>query len=123
MNKKVSFFDGLYNVIVSIAIYILMIGIAFVLVSISYFSHENERITYDDSIICIDSSIDSVSGYQDDNNVYIYLELKEEQTKEQILAYGYAYMDYYKKNVYLECVNKYTYIFVTVCLDGTSSIV
>ena len=123
MNNKVSFFDCLYNVVVTVALYILMIGIAFVLVSVSYFAHENERITYDDSIICIDSSIDTVSGYQDENNIYIYLELKEEQTKEQILTYGYAYMDYYKKNVYLECVNKYTYIFVTVCLDGTSFIV
>ena len=121
--NKISFFDRVFNIVIIITMYILMTGLSFILVSLTYYSHENERIIYDDSIICVDKNVKEFNAYQDEQNIYIYVEFEKKQSDTEILTYGYTYMNYYKKNVYLECLNEYTFVFVTVCVDGTSSIV
>ena len=48
--KKISFFNVIFDIVIILALLILMVGISFVMVSVTNYDHKNESIIYDQSI-------------------------------------------------------------------------
>ena len=122
--KKISFFNIVFDIVIVIALLVLMIGVSFVMVSATNYNHKNETISYDQSIPIFDEGeVFNFNAYFNDDNLYINTQFKEKKKDIELLNYAYTYMGYFNKNVIMECVNVDSYVFVNVCLDGTSFIV
>lgn len=122
--KKISFFNIVFDIVIVIALLVLMIGVSFVMVSVTNYNHKNETISYDQSIPIFDEGeVFNFNAYFNGDNLYINTQFKEKKKDIELLNYAYTYMGYFNKNVILECVNLDSYVFVNVCLDGTSFIV
>ena len=122
--KKISFFNVIFDIVIILALLILMVGISFVMVSVTNYDHKNESIIYDQSIpVFEENNVFNFNAYFKNENLYINTCFKEKKKDIELLNYGYTYMGYFNKNVIMECVNLDSYVFVNVCLDGTSFIV
>ena len=94
------------------------------MVSVTNYDHNNETISYDATIPIFDEDdVYNFNAYFYDENLYINTCFKEKKKDIELLNYAYTYMGYFNKNVIMECVNVDSYVFVNVCLDGTSFIV
>ena len=122
--KKISFFNIVFDIVIILAALILMIGISFIMVSVTHYNHNNEKISYDATIpIFNEEDVYNFNAYFNEENLYINTYFKEKKKDIELLNYAYTYMGYFNKNVIMECVNLDSYVFVNVCLDGTSFIV
>ena len=122
--KKISFFNIVFDIVIILAALILMIGISFIMVSVTHYNHNNEKISYNATIpIFNEEDVYNFNAYFDEENLYINTYFKEKKKDIELLNYAYTYMGYFNKNVIMECVNLDSYVFVYVCLDGTSFIV
>ena len=122
--KKISFFNVIFDIVIILAALILMIGISFIMVSVTHYNHNNEKISYDATIpIFNEEDVYNFNAYFNEENLYINTYFKEKKKDIELLNYAYTYMGYFNKNVIMECVNLDSYVFVNVCLDGTSFIV
>ena len=122
--KKISFFNIVFNFVIVVALIILMIGVSFIMVSVTNYDHINETISYDTTIPIFDEdNVYNFNAYFYDENLYINTYFKEKKKDIELLNYAYTYMGYFNKNVIMECVNVDSYVFVNVCLDGSSFIV
>lgn len=122
--KKISFFNIVFDIVIILAALILMIGISFIMVSVTHYNHNNEKISYDATIpIFNEEDVYNFNAYFDEENLYINTYFKEKKKDIELLNYAYTYMGYFNKNVIMECVNLDSYVFVNVCLDGSSFIV
>lgn len=122
MKKHISFFDIVYSLVIAIAFYILMLGVSFILVSTIQYSHNNEAINYIENKDDIIIDAKELNLYIKDDDLYVIVEFKEEKAVETLLSFAYQYRDVYTKNVYLECKNVDTYVYICVNLDGRSTI-
>ena len=93
------------------------------MVSFTNYNHRNEEILYDSTISAIDEDFYNFNAYFDDENLYINAQFKTKKKDIELLNYAYTYMGYYNKNVIMECLNVESYVFINVCLDGSSFIV
>ena len=94
------------------------------MVSVTNYDHNNETISYDATIPIFDEDdVYNFNAYFYDENLYINTYFKEKKKDIELLNYAYTYMGYFNKNVIMECVNVDSYVFVNVCLDGSSFIV
>ena len=122
--KKISFFNVIFDIVIILALLILMVGISFVMVSVTNYDHKNESIIYDQSIpVFEENNVFNFNAYFKNENLYINTCFKEKKKDIELLNYAYTFMVYFNKNVIMECVNLDSYVFVNVCLDGTSFIV
>ena len=122
--KKISFFNIVFDIVIILAALILMIGISFIMVSVTHYNHNNEKISYNATIpIFNEEDVYNFNAYFDEENLYINTYFKEKKKDIELLNYAYTYMGYFNKNVIMECVNLDSYVFVNVCLDGSSFIV
>lgn len=122
--KKISFFNIVFDIVIILAALILMIGISFIMVSVTHYNHNNEKISYDATIpIFNEEDVYNFNAYFNEENLYINTYFKEKKKDIELLNYAYTYMGYFNKNVIMECVNLDSYVFVNVCLDGSSFIV
>ena len=122
--KKISFFNIVFDIVIILAALILMIGISFIMVSVTHYNHNNEKISYDATIpIFNEEDVCNFNAYFNEENLYINTYFKEKKKDIELLNYAYTYMGYFNKNVIMECVNLDSYVFVNVCLDGSSFIV
>ena len=121
--KKISFFNIVFNFVIVVALIILMIGVSFIMVSVTNYDHINETISYDTTIPIFDEdNVYNFNAYFYDENLYINTYFKEKKKDIELLNYAYTYMGYFNKNVIMECVNVDSYVFVNICLDGSSFI-
>ena len=122
--KKISFFNIVFDIVIILAALILMIGISFIMVSVTHYNHNNEKISYDATIpIFNEEDVYNFNAYFDEENLYINTYFKEKKKDIELLNYAYTYMGYFNKNVIMECVNLDSYVFINVCLDGSSFII
>ena len=122
MKKHISFFDIVYSLVIALAFYILMLGVSFILVSTIQYSHNNEAINYIENKNDIIVDAKELNLYIKDDDLYVIVEFKEKKAVETLLSFAYQYRDIYTKNVYLECKNVDTYVYICVNLDGRSTI-
>ena len=122
--KKISFFNIVFDIVIILAALILMIGISFIMVSVTHYNHNNEKISYDATIpIFNEEDVYNFNAYFDEENLYINTYFKEKKKDIELLNYAYTYMGYFNKNVIMECENLDSYVFINVCLDGSSFII
>lgn len=122
--KKISFFNIVFDIVIILAALILMIGISFIMVSVTHYNHNNEKISYDATIpIFNEEDVYNFNAYFNEENLYINTYFKEKKKDIELLNYAYTYMGYFNKNVIMECVNLDSYVFINVCLDGSSFII
>ena len=122
--KKISFFNIVFDIVIILAALILMIGISFIMVSVTHYNHNNEKISYNATIpIFNEEDVYNFNAYFDEENLYINTYFKEKKKDIELLNYAYTYMGYFNKNVIMECVNLDSYVFINVCLDGSSFII
>ena len=122
--KKISFFNIVFDIVIILAALILMIGISFIMVSVTHYNHNNEKISYNATIpIFNEEDVYNFNAYFNEENLYINTYFKEKKKDIELLNYAYTYMGYFNKNVIMECVNLDSYVFINVCLDGSSFII
>lgn len=123
MRKRISFFNVIY--IVTISISALMLVIFFVATIISYFSlnHKNEDIYYDTNIeIYNPNDIKKFNAYYNDTDLFILISLYVEKSDSYLLDYAYYYHQKYQCPIYLEIDNVINIKYVTITRDSIAAI-
>lgn len=123
MRKRISFFNVIY--IVTISISSLLFVIFLVTAIISYFSlnHRNEVIYYDTNIeIYNPNDIKRFNAYYNDTDLFILISVYTEKKDSYLLNYAYYYHQKYQCPIYLEVDNVNNIKYVTITIDSVAAI-
>ena len=116
--KNISFFNVIKTTVITFFIIGSLFVSSFLLVSFVYFNHKNEPITYQELEIYRQEEIEKFSSYIKNNEVFILITLKNNQTKEFLIDYANYYYRTLQNSIYLEAINGDTTNYVTINLEG-----
>lgn len=116
--KNISFFNVIKTTVITFFIIGSLFVSSFLLVSFVYFNHKNEPIIYQELEIYRQEEIEKFSSYIKNNEVFILITLKNNQTKEFLIDYANYYYRTLQNSIYLEAINGYTTNYVTINLEG-----
>lgn len=116
--KNISFFNVIKTTVITFFIIGSLFVSSFLLVSFVYFNHKNEPIIYQELEIYRQEEIEKFSSYIKNNEVFILITLKNNQTKEFLIDYANYYYRTLQNSIYLEAINGDTTNYVTINLEG-----
>lgn len=123
MKKRISFFNVVSSIFISIGLFITMVLISFCLVSVTYFNKSNSEISYlSDIEIYQPSKIKNFNIHKNDYAYVIYINTIKKETNTFLMEYGLHYYDLFKTTIYLEGLNYDTSFYVTIDTNRTISI-
>lgn len=117
-DMKISFFK---NFIWFISLILFLFFSSFFLVSITYFDHKNEVITYENIEIYKTNEIQNFNAYFENNDLYIIICLNETKDDFFLLDYAYYYFFKYEKNIYLEASYNNQVNYIVINNNGIAS--
>lgn len=124
MKKRISFFNVISNIFISIGLFITMVLISFCLVSLTYFNKNNSEISYlNDIDIYQPSKIKNFNIHKNNTTYIIYIDTIKKETNTFLMEYGLHYYDLFKSPIYLEGFNYDTSFYVTIDDNKTISII
>lgn len=120
--KRISFFGVLQNIVLSISAFMLMLAVSYALVSVTFYSHKNPQILYDETIPSLNAEeTEEFHGYFKDMTLVLIVKFRIEKEDLYLLNYAYSYYDLYRMPVSLAADNagQIRYVTVSDCGIGT----
>ncbi len=123
MKKRISFGYILNNTILFIGMIISMLILSFFLVSITFYSQENQPISYEKTIaIYNEDKVNDFHAYFNKDTLIIFFSCTTKQTELFLIEYGLYYFDEFKIPIYMEVNNAGEVIYITINNEGVVTI-